>query len=159
MPITRLSLRRPRHDALMLTVGKGHSLNRNILGKMNHSKTSVHCQTVDRPRFRALQTAASSFSAANQMSGLQATHRTSGARQNRQCLQCCTPATMAEHTFNIFAHTNREHASTSTQTVAKLQRLTHPPCSSLGRAVAAGPIFCDNLRRGCEHTKIRMATW
>jgi len=30
---------------------------------------------------------------------------------------------MAEHTVTLFAHTNREHASTSTQIVAKHQRL------------------------------------
>ena len=39
VPITRRYRRRPRHAALMLTVGKGHSLNRNISGKMNHSVT------------------------------------------------------------------------------------------------------------------------
>jgi len=37
VPITRRYRRRRRHAALMLTVGKGHSLNRNISGKMNHS--------------------------------------------------------------------------------------------------------------------------
>jgi hypothetical protein len=33
---------------------------------------------------------------------------------------------MAEHTFTLFAHTHREHASTSTQIVTKLQRFIHP---------------------------------
>jgi len=37
VPITRRYRRRRRHAALMLTVGKGHSLNRNISGKMIHS--------------------------------------------------------------------------------------------------------------------------
>jgi hypothetical protein len=56
---------------------------------------------------------------------------------------------MAEHTLTLFAHTNREHASTSTQIVAQLQRSFHffPHCE---KAVAAVPasMLCDNLRRG-----------
>jgi hypothetical protein len=60
---------------------------------------------------------------------------------------------MAEHAFTLFAHTSREHASTSTQLVAKPQRLTLP-FSSL-----PVPMVYNNLRRGCAQTKIRMATW
>jgi hypothetical protein len=41
VPITRRYRRRRRHAALMLTVGKGHSLNLNISGKMNHSMSVV----------------------------------------------------------------------------------------------------------------------
>jgi hypothetical protein len=43
-----------------------------------------------------------------------------------------------KHTFTLFAHTNREHASTSSQIVAKFQ-LLFPPFSALVRkAVAPG---------------------
>jgi hypothetical protein len=50
--------------------------------------------------------------------------------------------------FTLFAHTHREHASTSSQIVAKLQHLFHP-FSALGEQPSSpAPMFCDNLRRG-----------
>jgi hypothetical protein len=66
---------------------------------------------------------------------------------------------MAEHTFTLFAHTNREHASTSTQIVAKHQRLFHPFSGLAGKTSPPAPKFSDNLRRGGAQTVTRMATW
>jgi hypothetical protein len=66
---------------------------------------------------------------------------------------------MAEHTFTLFAHTNREHATTSTQLVAKIQRLFHLFSALGGKPSPPAPIFSDNLRRGGAQTKFRMATW
>jgi len=66
---------------------------------------------------------------------------------------------MAEHTFTLFAHTNREHASTSTQIVAKFQRLFHTFSARGEKPSPPAPMFSDNWRRGGAQTKIRMATW
>jgi len=53
-----------------------------------------------------------------------------------------------EHTFTLFAHTNREHASTFSQIVAKLQLLFHPFSVLYGKPMPQVPEFCDNLQRG-----------
>jgi len=66
---------------------------------------------------------------------------------------------MAEHTFNLFAHTSREHTSTSTQIVAKLQRLLHPFSAPCGKSSPPAPMFRDNVQRGGALTKMCMATW
>jgi hypothetical protein len=66
---------------------------------------------------------------------------------------------MAEHTVALFAHTSREQASTSTQIVAKHQRLFHPFSGLAGKPSTPAPKFSDNLRRSGAQTKIRMATW
>jgi hypothetical protein len=66
---------------------------------------------------------------------------------------------MAEHTLTRFAHTNHEHASTSTQIVAKHQRLTRPFSSPEGKPSPPAQKLSDNLLRGGALTKIRMATW
>jgi hypothetical protein len=66
---------------------------------------------------------------------------------------------MAEHTVTLFAHTNHEQALTSTQIVAKLQRLFHLFSTLCGKPSPLAPKFSDNLRRGGAQTNIRMATW
>jgi hypothetical protein len=66
---------------------------------------------------------------------------------------------MAEHTVRLFAHTKREHASTSAQIVAKLQRLFHTFSCLAEKPSPPAPKFSDNLRRGGAQTQIRMATW
>jgi hypothetical protein len=55
---------------------------------------------------------------------------------------------MAEHTFALFAHTNHEHASTSTLIVAKLPALLHFFPSLAGKQSPLAPMFSDNMRRG-----------
>jgi hypothetical protein len=57
------------------------------------------------------------------------------------------PITMAEHTLTMFAHTNHEHTSTSSQIVSKQQPVFHPFCSLGGKPSPAAPMFSDNLRR------------
>jgi len=51
---------------------------------------------------------------------------------------------MAEHTVRLFAHTNREHASTYTQIVAKLLRLFHTFSGLAEKPSPPAPNSSDN---------------
>jgi hypothetical protein len=66
---------------------------------------------------------------------------------------------MGEHTVRLFAHTNREHASTSTEIGAKLQRLFHFFSTLCGQPSPPAQKFSANLRRDGAQPKIRIATW
>ena len=66
---------------------------------------------------------------------------------------------MAEHTVRLFAHTNHEHALTSTQMCAKFLRLSHIFSTLCRKPSPPAPKFSAHLQRGGAQTKICMATW
>jgi hypothetical protein len=53
-----------------------------------------------------------------------------------------------KHAFRLFAHTNREHASTSSEFVAKLQTFFNYFSALGGKPSPPAPEFCDILQRG-----------
>jgi len=73
---------------------------------------------------------------------------------------------MAEHTVRLFAHTNHEHALTSTQIVAKLQRLFHYEESRRRRRRSSATICGAAVRkrksvwrRGQEFDRLIWSFW
>jgi hypothetical protein len=50
--------------------------------------------------------------------------------------------------FRLFAHTNREHASTFSEGVAKNRDFFNYFSALCGKPSLPAPIFCDNLLRG-----------
>jgi hypothetical protein len=62
------------------------------------------------------------------------------------------------HVYTV-CHTNHEHASTSTQIVAKHQPLFHPFSGLAEKPSPLAPMFSDNLRRGGALPEMCTATW